>query len=76
MKFACSIEITNEEYEEFKRLEMLLNDENLPNLRLRDVGNIVQEQTHDLAKTKRFLIWFVLNGLQFSWLIDAMLKNE
>jgi len=55
MKFMCSINITNDEYTEFKRLEQLINDENLSNLRLKDIGNIVQEQTHDLAKTKRFL---------------------
>jgi hypothetical protein len=75
MKFTCSIDITDEEYNEFKRLEMLLNDENLCNLRLKDLGNVIQQETRDLAKTRRFLIWFVLCGLQFSWLTDAMMKE-
>jgi hypothetical protein len=75
MKFVCSIDITNKEYDEFKRLEQLLNDENLPNLKLKDLGDVIQHETHDLNKTKRFLVWFVLNGLQFSWLIDAMVKE-
>jgi hypothetical protein len=75
MKFVCSINITNDEYTEFKRLEQLLNDENLCNLRLKDLGNVIQQETRDPAKTKRFLIWFILNGLQFSWLVDAMMKE-
>ena len=75
MRFQCSIDITDEEYDEFKRLEQLLNDENLCNLRLKDIGRIVQEQTRDLNLTKRFVIWFAINGLQFGWLTDAMLKE-
>lgn len=71
------LQFTDEELEEFKRLEQLFDEtEELRNFRLHEIGNIVLETTNDEYKTRRFLAFFVLNGLQNGSFISAMMERE
>jgi ferritin len=62
---------------EFKRLEMLFDESvELRNFRLHEIGDLVMEATNDEYKTRRFLAYFVLSGLQNGELLKAMVRQE
>jgi len=71
------LQFTDEELEEFKRLEQLFDETtDLWNFRLHQIGDLVMEATNDEYKTRRFLAYFILNGLQNGDLIKAMLHGQ
>ena len=70
-----TIEYTEEELEEFKRLEQLFDETfELSECRLCEIGEIVKEATGSEYIARRFLAYFVLNGLQNGSLLKAMMK--
>lgn len=71
------LKFKDKELEEFKRLEMLFDEtEELRNFRLHEIGDIVIDATNDGYKTRRFLAYFVLNGLQNGSLLKAMMSEK
>ena len=72
-----TLEYTDEELEEFKRLEQLFDESvELRNFRLHEMGDIVMEATNDEYKTRRFLAYFILTKLQDGQFIKAMMSEE
>ena len=71
-----TLEYTDEELEEFRRLEQLFDESvELRNFRLHEMGDLVMEATNDEYKTRRFLAYFVLNGLRNGSLLKEMMSE-
>jgi len=71
MKKACTLTLTKEEDEEFRRFFDATSQ--CSGATLHEIGQFVQRRKlWGKDKIRKFIGWFILEGLQEEWLIDEM----